>query len=1284
MSETHLLKASPPLHMQPADVRMSPMTQRLGPIQHIRDRTVKRQKQLLLRPVSLANFSGSSETVASLRKQSEPSYLRKDSRASSESVQVMLDCENSITPQIPFRDRSNEVFRELETPIDTPLSTGISFNFGASVISPRVTASRQSDGNPSVLFSHKAFHADRIRYQTEELKLQEGFQHGLAAIWIGEIVGHAITSYYQGKRGELIEDLTRATHTAQEYELYDLMGRSQLWKAIVFHDMGRIENIAHILGDVLSLVRNFGDAMDCYQLRKLLPVYGHAIFQHLMIQGGAKQETESASGFDSPATQGTFETWYKWQVSELEKKYDHQEWPDLSVVEHSARASSKSTKSNAASHSKPETEDVVASNKIALEDPVTSVTNATLLENLMQMEEKLLSEREEHENILKEMFEELNKYRAIVNQLQYGDPWWGNHHDTTAPDARSENAEASKASFAAISPGQITAVNEILKAARPRSHQQVQSRERVEALSNALSEERSYLPNAMQIERWREEHRKHSLSPASNKREMFSTPTHVEYVYNESKTDSMSSFAGFHMSLQSFSSVQPPQPLRIRNPDDTALPANFTQNPRNVARSRVSSRSKHTLDGRRTGSRSSRRRESRALVSANWRNLEGLLPPSYTSSAVPSYHEIQPVRGETLRHPQTSQSNTPQGSSTSMNRVRLQPAPKLDTSASLHIDAGHRNTDQSTCHGNQASSGPRLSARRSSLPSPSLISPLTIDPWTELPLTDTPSPTKLHYTMSAFRDCQEKRRRSTSVSVSPTSISYEKERRQSHALAAMKAREVREQRSETYSMSAQNGSGQALSSLSKDDPASVIDGATLSSSDNAASNRVFLSMSGIPVGHAAIITSMSTSVPALPQESRLIGPTPYLDKTTWLEIDQSHSEADVDAIALSRTHRTQGSVPATPSPLRETSGADDVGNMSKEIHKPKEQSSQMPQAEYGQAQPKSLRFPHAPSSEQLVSVDRTRQLSIRDFAYDSGSETSDLYGVSEASFGPHDSTKTSGSFLWSAATPKSSSKPKPVNKVPIVSTSGAIETLSPVRLSRLYEEIENSYPPNSPSATTALTGNSPTSDGRPSISEVPRLNLNRLQQQREQHQEQNHTQYEDDEAISPTAQPKERTKVNTSPQKNGKRDEAMRQAVLTTANQMDLEKDVQADWIANADTVMAEYQQDREEDLQYSEVELYGEVSDDATSSEDSVGVTRHRELTIPNAPPTTMEDFPVDDAEIEGVIKQPEERETDGALEVLLPMTYVPESTPGEDDRSDAQTQREDMEKVVWSDGVI
>jgi hypothetical protein len=69
------------------------------------------------------------------------------------------------------------------------------------------------------------------------------------------------------------------------------------------------------------------------------------------------------------------------------------------------------------------------------------------------------------------------------------------------------------------------------------------------------------------------------------------------------------------------------------------------------------------------------------------------------------------------------------------------------------------------------------------------------------------------------------------------------------------------------------------------------------------------------------------------------------------------------------------------------------------------------------------------------------------------------------------------------------------------------------------------------------------------------------------------------------------------------------------------------------------------------------------------------------------MEDLPQDDADVGDSLEQVEESGPDGALEFLLPMTYVPQSTPDKDQvngETEAQAQREDMEKTIWSQGVI
>lgn len=1311
MAKNQSSKASHLLHVQPTDARTPQNMESTpfkevsavgnwtrDPIQHIRDRTTKREKQLFSRSGSLANPSNNPNTILNSRKRGEPTPLHRNSRAPSELVHVTLDQANANTLRTPLQDQFNEVAQCTETPIDTPLATGLSFRFRRSDTSQHASLLSQPNGGSGIP-EHEASLTNLKIYEAMKLKIQKNFVKELAAVRLGEMVAHAIIQYYQGRRGELIERLTHATYMAQEHDLKDLMGRAQLWKAIIFDEMGNTAHIASILSDVLPLVRDFGDDMDCYQLLKLLPIYAHEIFQYCMVQTGEKQTSGTASNFNSPASRGAFEAWYQCQITTLEGKCNHQGWPNPLLARDAAHVSEKLMKSNLASQNKSKARQQVSPSKT--KDTSSSAANAALLEHMMHLEDTLKNEREEREIIEQEMFAEIKYYKNKVEELQINNS--SSEHRRAAADALTRDPKLSTALPMPITPGQVTAVNELLKAVRPRSRQTPQSYEREEIALNLPLEESSYMPNATRIEQWRRAHREYSGSSASVQRKPWTTPTYVRSISDRTRSNSMASFVDSNMSFTAFD-VPRPQPLKIRNPDSSSSTVGSSQNHRKMAQTRARSRLRRSLDGRRTDSRSIRRRTSQAAGSTDWRNPEGL------------------------------------------SLAKPQPGPRLDTSGTPYINKNFNNTDQTRHDVPEVPSGPRLYPRRGSAPSSALVSPLTIDPRVELPLTDTPSPTKLKHTISAFRDHQEQRKRSISVSISPTSMSYETERRRSHAAAVLKARESREKddqnlstvvsegsdldtHTESAQLESQADAGQGrhiqllldvgtdasndktFNAKSKDAfssnvgmPVSTSEDAASSALSSASSNKLSLGKRSIPVGHGTANIGLSSNPSKFAQDLQYVASTKNSDEvvsevqqhTVTSPVDTLNSDpnpgqvaqseilpatkvADVDAGLFNRMHNRQGSIPAIPSPLREAFRADDFEDAVKKLEK--QQVSKI-QAGDGQSQPKSPLPHHVSIGEQLVTTDKSRQLSIRDFAYDQSSETSDLYGVSQGS---------------SAEATNSSLQPKSPDKELTISTNAIDGNASPVRMSKLFEEIENSYP--SPIAFDNTSRSQSTADTWPSdgsvrMSAVPRLDLDRLLRQRQKDQEQDLEEEEEeekDEEISPTTRPTVQPEMHTRPKKPDQdHQEVLRGLVLNMGSIADLNEKFQADVVASV------HQEMEEEEEELSDEEIYGEFQNDKGVSrestidptdKDSDQTQLFYEHDISNIPRTTMEDLPEDDADVADSSEQVEERGPDGSLEFLLPMTYVPlpqQREDRDDIEEETKSEREDMQKEIWSTGVI
>lgn len=801
--------------------------------QLIRERTLRRQDESL-RQLQIVRTNSKDSNLASLPHYFSRSPKIRDSNytPARSADMVHRHSERGIS-ELSSRNSPSSSKMHPASVIDTPLATGISFMTadGSSAFgfpsSNRVT--QLEEQSPSKLpyhdtnssgtqprIDHTDFSRDQQGHRLDLQGLGKRLGSEITAIWLTELVGHAISRYYQGQRSELISVLTQATCIAEEYDLKGLLGKSQLWKAIILHDMGNTANLDLVLGDILTLVRDYGDEMDCYQLRKLLPSYATQIWRNLMVQGGAKQDSHTPS-FNSPKSRAAFDAWYTWQLTTLEEKYDPQEWPDPSLAFQAASSSRKRQCSPSKVHENLNigSKGTLLGTGSAPNQIMAASGTADIIARLMYIENEyenaqhVIEKLGEHN---KELVDEVNQYRAVLARVETHGLLTGLRSMIGQPKEELLDRKPSWALSPAISPGQITEFIEELKKAKPRSRTTALPYVQDETTISRSGEAYSHSRLVSRVQKWRDSHPQHSFdSAASEYRLPFSSPTSSRALCSLKVPSSLSSWLGPRSGRDLHNPRLKPQPLSFRNSDDRVAD-NFVQDHSDSFRTVSLAPPKQKSDQRPRNAQPSLRRDSPAASSKGWRKADLTTPPDQNKSSplpgrnedlkktsifshdyalknaealqsLSKSHAVGNINHATRELPGPSglyDSKEHQGGSRYVPVVHSQPSPLIGRPKELQ-ELEEVTRDTHAAHPNSGMpSRSQLHARRTSLPSPSLISPLTIDPDTSLELTDTPSPTQLEAMIPNFCKHQERRRRSLSVSISPkTLVPPEAERRRS-------------------------------------------------------------------------------------------------------------------------------------------------------------------------------------------------------------------------------------------------------------------------------------------------------------------------------------------------------------------------------------------------------------------------------------------------------------------------------------------------------------------------
>lgn len=236
---------------------------------------------------------------------------------------------------------------ELDQVIETPLETGIPIHTGSYNSSddghvasgPIRSIDNDSRREPWTYFEKEYNRKAKQSGSNQTISKEDGTKGEsklellVAKLWLGESIAKAVRFYYQGNGPEVLADLTNTTINAEGLKLRSLAARSQLWKAIILHEMGEIAHIPELLADVMWLVyTDDGQEADYYQFRKMLSKYAEETWQQLkLIEIGERSvgnDFDSEIDFFCEQAQSQYKDWAIGLHNFLDARFNGNEWPD--------------------------------------------------------------------------------------------------------------------------------------------------------------------------------------------------------------------------------------------------------------------------------------------------------------------------------------------------------------------------------------------------------------------------------------------------------------------------------------------------------------------------------------------------------------------------------------------------------------------------------------------------------------------------------------------------------------------------------------------------------------------------------------------------------------------------------------------------------------------------------------------------------------------------------------------------------------------------------------------
>ena len=578
-----------------------------------------------------------------------------------------------------------------------------------------------ASSRPSVThLDPERFRNKRVPQETDALAIE--LNNAYFTVQAGSTISHAILLYYQGRGAEMLKELTRTTILAERRGDVETMVRAQLWKAIILDDMGKVENMPQLLGDVVDalLQSGCGDDGDFYQLSKLWLQYSDAIIGYLTDEyvrqsGHSLTEAEAAAQRDE----------YQHQLGKitvlLATKFDHSEWPNPALTYN-------------AGHSKYDSHTTGLSSELHTELQRLQVINRMLEKENCDLKMNNIRYQEERKAIphLSTAFSQDGRFPSLG-------------HTADSQQHGNDIVES------VVAPGPISALMKEL--GQEPCHQ-----------LPASFENTSSGPASQWLAQKHAEWRESSSFDQSPRRPRWgsSSLTRGEYSrkYSKASFSPTSPWRRYQSSRRtpSWGSNRYPRPLQVRNAGPASSPRNSFSRPK-VPQRQASGL--NNFRGRLPVSSSALKHKA----ANSWRGDQ--LGDTFKRATTDMLSTLRTVPGSTVqRHRQPSENPSP------YTRRCLPTQPASATESSL--EGIHYATDQP--------SGPTkpLAASLHHSRKQSLTSPTNTLTPELLPLTDTLSPSQLEAELPQLHENQERRRRSMSLSssslTSPSLTSYDHER----------------------------------------------------------------------------------------------------------------------------------------------------------------------------------------------------------------------------------------------------------------------------------------------------------------------------------------------------------------------------------------------------------------------------------------------------------------------------------------------------------------------------
>ncbi|KAK5955428.1 hypothetical protein OHC33_003066 [Knufia fluminis] len=250
------------------------------------------------------------------------------------------------TARSPFSNRSwSQRASGIEGSFDTPLPTAnllpgnnrgssnvVSESFRLPSIAEDGTSKATALPRPSIIRLEGERYINK-RIPGEINGLETELSKAFFTVEAGATIGHSILLYYQGRGTEMLENLTKLTLLAQEKGNGAIMFRAQLWKAIILHEAGAVQDMPNLLGDIIHLVLCEGRSYDAdfYQLRKLWSQYREQVIDCL-----ANENLQQLGGDNSKVDLAESDRRFRERLADitkiLDEGFDHSEWPDPDVA----------------------------------------------------------------------------------------------------------------------------------------------------------------------------------------------------------------------------------------------------------------------------------------------------------------------------------------------------------------------------------------------------------------------------------------------------------------------------------------------------------------------------------------------------------------------------------------------------------------------------------------------------------------------------------------------------------------------------------------------------------------------------------------------------------------------------------------------------------------------------------------------------------------------------------------------------------------------------------------